>query len=84
VFWQFLWSTVFGPYILLRIRNIQDTHYWAWQTRLAIISWYSPAFIVPYPANHHSLPGTPLWLTFTYVQGAFFQRINYRFAPSGW
>jgi hypothetical protein len=46
VFWQFLWSTVLGPYVLLRIRNIQDTHYWAWQTRLAIISWYAIVFLV--------------------------------------
>ncbi|KAF2433472.1 hypothetical protein EJ08DRAFT_54912 [Tothia fuscella] len=69
VFWQFLWATVFGPYILLRIRNIKDTHYWAWQTRLAIVS---------------CLPGTPLWLIFTYAQGPFFQRVNNRFPPSGW
>lgn len=39
VAWQFLWATVFGPYILLRIRDINDTHYWAWQTRLAILAW---------------------------------------------
>ena len=39
ILWQFSWSIIFGPYVLLRIRHINDTHYWAWQTRLALIAW---------------------------------------------
>ncbi|KAF2665570.1 hypothetical protein BT63DRAFT_428530 [Microthyrium microscopicum] len=69
VFWQFLWSTVFGPYILLRIRNIKDSHYWAWQTRLAIIA---------------CLPATPLWLIFTYSNSPTVANVNKWFVPAGW
>lgn len=54
VFWQFLWAAVFGPWILLRIREIRDTHYWAWQTRLAVIAWYNLSALVGTPdANAH-------------------------------
>ncbi|KIV99749.1 uncharacterized protein PV09_08670 [Verruconis gallopava] len=69
VFWQFLWATVFGPFILLRIRKINDAHYWALQTRLAVIA---------------CLPGTPLWLTFVYARNRRLDYINKWFPPSGW
>ncbi|KAF2396361.1 hypothetical protein EJ06DRAFT_534089 [Trichodelitschia bisporula] len=69
VFWQFLWAAVFGPALLLRIRHIHDTHYWAWQTRLAIVA---------------GLPGTPLWLVFVYSDRPALANINKWFVPSGW
>lgn len=69
VFWQFLWATLFGPYVLLKIRHIHDTHYWAWQTRLAIIA---------------CLPGTPLWLAFTYSNNSTIGEVNKWFIPAGW
>jgi hypothetical protein len=55
--------------VLLKIRHIHDTHYWAWQTRLAIIA---------------CLPGTPLWLVFVYSNTARTAKINNRFVPAGW
>ncbi|KAF1811703.1 hypothetical protein P152DRAFT_48877 [Eremomyces bilateralis CBS 781.70] len=69
VFWQFLWASVFGPYVLLRIRYIRDVHYWAWQTRLAIIA---------------ALPGTPLWLAFVYSDNPRLMKVSKSFVPAGW
>ncbi|KAI9838118.1 MAG: hypothetical protein M1819_006274 [Sarea resinae] len=51
IFWQFFWTYGFGPFILFKIRHIQDIHHWSLQTRLSILL---------------SLPGTPLWLTAVY------------------
>ncbi|TLD27686.1 hypothetical protein E2P81_ATG10974 [Venturia nashicola] len=69
VVWQFLWSSVFGPYVLLRTRDIRDTHYWALQTRMAVIA---------------GLPGTPLWLAFIYTHNPNLIQINKYFKPAGW
>ncbi|KAI4618142.1 uncharacterized protein J4E87_008152 [Alternaria ethzedia] len=63
------WTMMVGPWILWKIRNIKDVHSWAWQTRLAIIA---------------GLPGTPLWIAFTYSKMHQIQDINKVFAPAGW
>ncbi|KAI5815198.1 hypothetical protein BZA77DRAFT_87237 [Pyronema omphalodes] len=55
--WQFVWTYGFGPYILFKIRHIQDTHYWRLQTTLAIM---------------FSLPALPLWLT-TWFMPKFYE-----------
>merc|ERR1712144_85015 len=45
-FWQLFWCCIYGPYLLYRIRNVHDTHYWRAQTILCVISGF---------------PGAPLW-----------------------
>ncbi|OAG18441.1 hypothetical protein CC77DRAFT_190843 [Alternaria alternata] len=69
IFVQLFWTMIVGPWILWKIRNIKDVHSWAWQTRLAIIA---------------GLPGTPLWIAFTYSDMSKVQHINKFFAPAGW
>jgi hypothetical protein len=69
IFVQLFWTAMVGPWILWKIRHIQDVHSWAWQTRLAIIA---------------GLPGTPLWIAFTYSSMPEINRINNYFAPAGW
>lgn len=69
VFWQFFWTYGFGPYILFSIRKIHDTHYWALQTRLAIMS---------------CLPGTPMWLAFLYAGNDTVASVNKYFVAAGW
>ncbi|KAF2492512.1 hypothetical protein BU16DRAFT_564963 [Lophium mytilinum] len=69
IFLQLFWTTIFGPYLLWKIRKVNDVHYWAWQTRLAIIA---------------GLPGTPLWLAFTYTKIPAMLTINKYFPTSGW
>ncbi|OCK75297.1 hypothetical protein K432DRAFT_409153 [Lepidopterella palustris CBS 459.81] len=66
---QLFWSAVFGPYLLWKIRKVNDVHYWALQTRLAIIA---------------GLPGTPLWLAFTYTRTQSMLAMNRYFPASGW
>ncbi|KZM20362.1 hypothetical protein ST47_g8523 [Ascochyta rabiei] len=69
IFVQLFWTAVVGPWILWKIRHIQDVHSWAWQTRLAIIA---------------GLPGTPLWIAFTYSNMPEIAQIRNYFAPAGW
>ncbi|KAJ9667215.1 hypothetical protein H2201_002736 [Coniosporium apollinis] len=69
IIWQLLYSTVFGPYILLKTRHIHDTHYWAWQTRVAVIS---------------GAPATPLWVAFTYSDGPFVKEFTRWVPAAGW
>ncbi|KAF2024142.1 hypothetical protein EK21DRAFT_79323 [Setomelanomma holmii] len=69
IFVQLFWTVVVGPWILWKIRHIQDVHSWAWQTRLAIIA---------------GLPGTPLWIAFTFSNLVEIKNINGYFAPAGW
>ncbi|KAJ4376770.1 hypothetical protein N0V86_006887 [Didymella sp. IMI 355093] len=69
IFVQLFWTAMVGPWILWKIRYIQDVHSWAWQTRLAIIA---------------GLPGTPLWIAFTYSDMPEIARIRNYFAPAGW
>ena len=38
IFVQLFWSAVVGPWILWKIRNVNDVHSWAWQTKLAIFA----------------------------------------------
>ncbi|KAF2735627.1 hypothetical protein EJ04DRAFT_575954 [Polyplosphaeria fusca] len=66
---QLFWTALIGPWILWRIRRVNDVHYWAWQTRLAIIA---------------GLPGTPLWMAFTYSKVTQMISINRYLAPAGW
>ncbi|KAF2120127.1 hypothetical protein BDV96DRAFT_318958 [Lophiotrema nucula] len=66
---QLFWTSVVGPWILWKIRKVNDVHYWAWQTRLAIIA---------------GLPGTPLWMAFTYGNVSPMLAINKFFVPAGW
>lgn len=53
-FWQLAWSWVYGPYLLLRVRDIHDIHYWRLQIICSVIS---------------GLPGTPLWLAAVFSTG---------------
>ncbi|KAF2995234.1 hypothetical protein E8E13_002637 [Curvularia kusanoi] len=69
IFVQLFWTAMVGPWILWKIRHIQDVHSWAWQTRLAIIA---------------GLPGTPLWIAFTYSNMPEVEAIRRYFAPAGW
>lgn len=66
---QFFWIALVGPWILWKIRKVDDVHAWAWQTRLAIIA---------------GLPGTPMWLAFTYSDVPAVLTINKYFPPAGW
>ncbi|ETI22891.1 hypothetical protein G647_04685 [Cladophialophora carrionii CBS 160.54] len=50
-FWQLAWSWLYGPYLLFRVRNIHDVHYWRLQVIYSVIS---------------GLPGAPLWLAALY------------------
>jgi hypothetical protein len=36
--WQFVWAWFYGPYILYKIRNINDVHYWRIQTSLCVVA----------------------------------------------
>ncbi|KAI9880973.1 MAG: hypothetical protein M1830_009467 [Pleopsidium flavum] len=51
IVWQYSWTFVYGPYVLYKIKDIQDIHYWKLQTILSIAA---------------SFPGSPLWLTAVY------------------
>jgi hypothetical protein len=66
---QLFWTIGVGPWILWKIRHVKDVHSWAWQTRLAIIA---------------GLPGTPLWIAFTYSNLPSILAINKFFPPAGW
>lgn len=69
VFWQFIWSAVFGPILILRTRHIHDTHYWGLQMRLVVVAM---------------LPGTPLWLAGVYSTSQAFDAVNRWFVPAAW
>jgi len=45
--WQLIFTWVYGPIILYRIRNIRDVHYWRLQTTICVIA---------------NLPGVPMWI----------------------
>ncbi|CAI6336552.1 unnamed protein product [Periconia digitata] len=66
---QLFWTAFVGPWILWKIRMINDVHSWAWQTRLAVVA---------------GLPGTPLWLAFTYSKVPAMMDINMYFPTAGW
>ncbi|KAJ4288500.1 hypothetical protein N0V90_011736 [Kalmusia sp. IMI 367209] len=69
IFVQLFWTALVGPWILWKIRNVNDVHSWAWQTRLAIIA---------------GLPGTPLWIAFTHGELPGMVSINRFFPAAGW
>ena len=52
--WQLIFAWVYGPYVLYKIRKINDVHYWRIQTTLCVVS---------------ALPGSPLWLASIYSSG---------------
>lgn len=65
IFVQLFWTAIVGPWILWKIRKVNDVHYWAWQTRLAIFAGYVAAlFLCPddliirlvYPVRPYGLP----------------------------
>jgi hypothetical protein len=35
-----LYTFIFGPYILFKIRKLDDAYHWALQTKIAIVSGY--------------------------------------------
>ncbi|KAK5000292.1 hypothetical protein LTR66_000824 [Elasticomyces elasticus] len=49
--WQLFFSWFYGPYVLYKIRNISDIHYWRLQITICVIA---------------GLPGSPLWLAALY------------------
>lgn len=51
IIWQAVWNYIAGPYLLYKIRMINDIYHWRLQTTLAIVA---------------GLPGTPLWLAAVY------------------
>ncbi|KAL8663011.1 MAG: hypothetical protein Q9202_004241 [Teloschistes flavicans] len=51
IIWQALWNYIAGPYLLWKIRMINDVYKWRLQTTIALIL---------------GLPGTPLWLLSVY------------------
>ncbi|KAI9697401.1 MAG: hypothetical protein M1836_004679 [Candelina mexicana] len=53
-FWQMIWTFGFGPFLLFKIRKIQDVHRWNLQTTLCILS---------------GLLGSPMWLATLYSPG---------------
>ncbi|KAH9872408.1 hypothetical protein IAQ61_005243 [Plenodomus lingam] len=69
IFIQLFWTVFVGPWILWKIRSIKDVHSWALQTRIAIVA---------------GLPGTPLWIAFTYSNLPVIKDINMHFPPAGW
>ncbi|KAF2641845.1 hypothetical protein P280DRAFT_286466 [Massarina eburnea CBS 473.64] len=69
IFVQLFWTALVGPWILWKIRHVRDVHSWAWQSRLAILA---------------GLPGTPLWLAFTYATANPMMGINLNFPTAGW
>ncbi|KAF1952118.1 hypothetical protein CC80DRAFT_180269 [Byssothecium circinans] len=69
IFVQLFWTALVGPWILWKIRHVRDVHSWAWQTRLAILA---------------GLPGTPLWLIFTYARSEGMVAMNRNFPTAGW
>ncbi|KAL8687343.1 MAG: hypothetical protein Q9218_006458 [Villophora microphyllina] len=51
IIWQALWNYIAGPYLLWKIRMINDIYNWRLQTTIAVVA---------------GLPGTPLWVLAVY------------------
>ncbi|KAL8636201.1 MAG: hypothetical protein Q9228_006377 [Teloschistes exilis] len=51
IIWQAVWNYIAGPYLLWKIRMINDIYNWRLQTTIALVL---------------GLPGTPLWLLSVY------------------
>lgn len=67
--WQLFWCCIYGPYLLYKIRNVYDTHYWRTQTILCVISGF---------------PGAPLWLAAVFTPGTAWKWVNRYFVPPMW
>jgi len=83
---QLFWTVFVGPWLLWKIRTIKDVHSWAWQTRVAIIAGFVHSWLYFECSAHHlvRLPGTPLWILFTYSTLPAISNINSHFPPAGW
>ncbi|KGO40059.1 Regulator of G protein signaling superfamily [Penicillium expansum] len=69
ILWQLLWSWVFAPYILWKIRKIHDIHHWGLQITCCLIA---------------GLPGSPMWLAALYSTTNVWAAINRYWVPSLW
>ncbi|PVH73718.1 integral membrane protein [Cadophora sp. DSE1049] len=67
--WQLFWCCIYGPYLLYRIRNVHDAHYWRAQTILCVISGF---------------PGAPLWFAAVFTPGKTWKWVNRYFVPPMW
>ncbi|KAJ5687599.1 hypothetical protein N7536_010218 [Penicillium majusculum] len=69
ILWQLLWSWVFAPYVLWRIRNIHDIHHWRLQITCCVIA---------------TLPGSPMWFAALYSTTDIWAVINRYWVPALW
>ncbi|KAJ5312636.1 hypothetical protein PENANT_c007G06881 [Penicillium antarcticum] len=69
ILWQLLWSWVFAPYILWKIRNIHDIHHWRLQITCCLIA---------------ALPGSPMWFAALYSTTSVWAAINKYWVPALW
>ncbi|KOS44306.1 hypothetical protein ACN38_g4753 [Penicillium nordicum] len=69
ILWQLLWSWVFAPYVLWRIRNIHDIHHWRLQITCCLIA---------------ALPGSPMWFAALYSSTDTWAVINKYWVPALW
>ncbi|KUJ11505.1 uncharacterized protein LY89DRAFT_594537 [Mollisia scopiformis] len=67
--WQLFWCCIYGPYLLYKIRNVHDTHYWRTQTILCVVSGF---------------PGAPLWLAAVFTPGTAWKWVNRYYIPPMW
>ncbi|KAE8444112.1 hypothetical protein EG329_000894 [Mollisiaceae sp. DMI_Dod_QoI] len=67
--WQLFWCCIYGPYLLFKIRNVHDTHYWRTQTILCVLSGF---------------PGAPLWLAAVFTPGTAWKWVNRYYVPPMW
>ncbi|CZR60216.1 uncharacterized protein PAC_10112 [Phialocephala subalpina] len=67
--WQLFWCCMYGPYLLYKIRNVHDMHYWRTQTILCVVSGF---------------PGAPLWLAAVFTPGTAWKWVNRYFVPPMW
>ncbi|QQK44853.1 MAP kinase, conserved site [Penicillium digitatum] len=69
ILWQLLWSWIFAPYVLWKIRNIHDIHHWRLQITCCLIA---------------ALPGSPMWFAALYSTTKVWVAINRYWVPSLW
>ncbi|KAJ5090941.1 hypothetical protein N7532_009625 [Penicillium argentinense] len=69
ILWQLVWSWIFAPYVLWRIRNIHDIHHWRRQITCCLIA---------------ALPGSPMWFAALYSSTKTWEVINRYWVPALW
>ncbi|KAB8229038.1 uncharacterized protein BDW43DRAFT_315374 [Aspergillus alliaceus] len=69
ILWQLFWSWIFAPYILWKIRHIQDIHHWRRQITCCVIA---------------ALPGSPMWFVALHSPTDPWDAINRYWVPSLW